>query len=50
MEKEHDDNDDNIPAFVVIDAKGQLRTPTMGYTTEVGMRLRLWWTSVLSLV
>lgn len=21
---------------------GQLRTPTMGYTTEIGMRLRLW--------
>jgi thiol:disulfide interchange protein len=39
-----------VPAFVVIDAKGQLRTPTMGYTTEIGMRLRLWWASVLSLV
>lgn len=35
-----------VPAFVVIDAKGQLRTPTMGYTTEIGMRLRLWWASL----
>ena len=39
-----------VPAFVVIDANGQLRTPTMGYTTEFGMRLRLWWSSDLSLV
>ena len=35
-----------VPAFVVVDAKGQLRTPTMGYTTEIGMRLRLWWASI----
>ncbi|MBW7833269.1 MAG: redoxin domain-containing protein [Simplicispira suum] len=32
-----------VPAFVVVDAAGQLRTPTVGYTTEAGMRLRLWW-------
>lgn len=32
-----------VPAFVVVDAAGQLRTPTVGYTSEVGMRLRLWW-------
>jgi len=38
-----------VPAFVVIDANGQLRTPTTGYTTEAGMWLRLWWASVLSL-
>lgn len=37
-----------VPAFVVIDANGQLRTPTMGYTTEIGMRLRLWWASLIS--
>jgi thiol-disulfide isomerase/thioredoxin len=37
-----------VPAFVVIDAKGNLRTPTVGYTTEIGMRLRLWWASLLS--
>jgi len=32
-----------VPAFVVVDAKGHLRTPTAGYTSEIGMRLRLWW-------
>lgn len=37
-----------VPAFVVIDAKGQLRTPSMGYTTEIGMRLRLWWAFLVS--
>jgi thiol-disulfide isomerase/thioredoxin len=37
-----------VPAFVVIDAKGNLRTPTMSYTPEMGMRLRLWWASLLS--
>ncbi len=34
-----------VPAFVVIDAKGELRASTMGYTSELGMRLRLWWAS-----
>lgn len=37
-----------VPAFVVIDAKGNLRTPTMGYTTEIGMRLRLLWASMFN--
>lgn len=32
-----------VPAFVVVDAQGQLRTPNAGYTSEIGMRLRLWW-------
>lgn len=32
-----------VPAFVVIDNNGMMRTPTVGYTTELGMRLRLWW-------
>lgn len=32
-----------VPAFVVVDAAGRLRTPTVGYTTELGMRMRLWW-------
>ncbi len=32
-----------VPAFVVIDAKGQLRGASVGYTSEIGMRLRLWW-------
>ena len=37
-----------VPAFVVMDAKGNLRTPTLGYTTEISMRLRLWWASMLT--
>ena len=32
-----------VPGFVVVDASGRLRTPTVGYTTELGMRARLWW-------
>jgi thiol-disulfide isomerase/thioredoxin len=35
-----------VPAFVVVDAQGQLRGPTVGYTTELGMRLRLWWATL----
>jgi hypothetical protein len=33
----------SVPAFVVVDGQGQLRGATVGYTTELGMRLRLWW-------
>ena len=36
-----------VPAFVVVDAQGDLRTATVGYTTELGMRLRLWWARLL---
>ena len=32
-----------VPAFAVIDRQGRLRLPSVGYTTGVGMRLRLWW-------
>lgn len=32
-----------VPAFAVIDASGRLRLPAVGYTTSLGMRLRLWW-------
>lgn len=32
-----------VPAFVVVDAKGDLRAASAGYTSEIGMRLRLWW-------
>lgn len=32
-----------VPAFVVVDAQGRLRGASVGYTSEVGMRLRLWW-------
>lgn len=31
-----------VPAFVVIDADGRIRHAAVGYTTEAGMRLRLW--------
>ncbi|UJW83637.1 redoxin domain-containing protein [Hydrogenophaga sp. SL48] len=33
----------SVPAFMVVDAHGRLRTPTAGYTSELGMRLRLLW-------
>ena len=36
-----------VPAFVVVDSNGYLRTPTMGYTTEMGMRFRLWWADLI---
>lgn len=32
-----------VPGFLVIDPSGRVRTPTVGYTSEIGMRLRLWW-------
>lgn len=32
-----------VPAFIVIDADGRVRGASVGYTTELGMRLRLWW-------
>jgi thiol-disulfide isomerase/thioredoxin len=31
-----------VPAFVVLDANGKVRGAASGYTTEVGMRARLW--------
>lgn len=37
-----------VPAFMVIDNDGQLRTPTMGYTSLWGMRLRLTWARVFT--
>jgi thiol-disulfide isomerase/thioredoxin len=33
----------SVPSFVVIDRQGQLRNASAGYTTGLGMRLRLWW-------
>jgi thiol:disulfide interchange protein len=33
----------SVPALVVVDAHGQIRFAEVGYTSEVGMRLRLWW-------
>lgn len=34
-----------VPAWVVLDADGHIRSVTTGYTTELGMRTRLWWAS-----
>lgn len=31
-----------VPAFIVLDAQGNIRHAAVGYTTEAGMRLRLW--------
>ena len=31
------------PAFVIIDAAGAVRFVSLGYTSEPGLRLRLWW-------
>jgi thiol-disulfide isomerase/thioredoxin len=35
-----------VPAFVVVDGQGELRSVTVGYTTMLGMRLRLWWAAL----
>ena len=32
-----------VPAFVVIGPDGRLASASVGYTSELGMRLRLWW-------
>lgn len=32
-----------VPAFIVLDAQGRIRFAELGYTSEAGMRLRLWW-------
>ncbi|MEX1168497.1 MAG: redoxin family protein, partial [Hydrogenophaga sp.] len=32
-----------VPAFLVVDAQGQLRGASVGYTSELGMRWRMWW-------
>ena len=32
-----------VPTSVVIDAHGKIRFVELGYTTEAGLRLRLWW-------
>ena len=31
-----------VPALVVLDAKGRIRHASVGYTPELGIRLRLW--------
>lgn len=35
-----------VPAFVVVDGRGEIRSVAVGYTTEPGMRLRLWWAAL----
>lgn len=32
-----------VPALAIIDARGTLRAMAVGYTTEAGMRARMWW-------
>lgn len=34
-----------VPAFIVLDANGDMASAATGYTPEWGMRLRLWWAS-----
>ena len=31
-----------VPASFVVDREGQIRSSTLGYTTEIGLRARLW--------
>lgn len=35
-----------VPASFIVDGAGQIRFVEIGYTTEVGLRLRLWWARV----
>ena len=32
-----------VPTSMIIDASGEIRFVEVGYTTELGLRLRLWW-------
>jgi len=32
-----------VPASIIIDADDQIRFVEVGYTTEIGLRFRLWW-------
>ncbi len=34
-----------VPATFVLDREGSIRFATTGYTSELGLRLRLWWAS-----
>ncbi len=35
-----------VPASVIVDATGNIRFVEVGYTTETGLRLRLWWVDI----
>ena len=32
-----------VPAFVIVDPAGRIRSVSLGYTTGWGLRVRLWW-------
>jgi thiol-disulfide isomerase/thioredoxin len=32
-----------MPGFIIIDPSGNIRFVSLGYTSETGLRLRLWW-------
>lgn len=34
-----------VPGFVIIAPDGNIRFVSLGYTSEIGLRLRLWWAS-----
>jgi thiol-disulfide isomerase/thioredoxin len=34
-----------VPAFVIVDPNGDIGATSIGYTSEIGLRLRLWWAS-----
>ena len=36
-----------VPASFIIDRAGQIRFVEVGYTTGIGLRLRLWWAGIL---
>ena len=33
----------SVPALLVLDANGHIRAASVGYTSEIGMRLRMLW-------
>ncbi len=37
-----------VPSSFVIDKNGVIRAVEVGYTSEIGLRLRLWWASLTS--
>ena len=37
-----------VPAFVIVDPTGQIRSVSLGYTTGWGLRARLWWAGLSS--